>query len=189
MFAQLPFDSFAGVAKTPRQIFDPIDFLAAEHDRQQRLCDMLARLALNPYHDGYQTAAEIIATYLTRDHPLHIVEEEVDLFTLLGRRTDSAGALDRLFDRLAQGHEVETRLAEQIMGELWRLAATRDPVNKAKFIADAFEFEQIWRRHLGWEEHELMPLARATLTETDRRQLATHFAARRGIPCAPANVA
>jgi hemerythrin-like domain-containing protein len=162
-----------GVAPIGRALLDdPVAFLSAEHARQLALLAHLERLLRAPGARGARVMAQALLGWLQRELPMHVADEELSLYPRL-RQHDPAG----LLARLSADHRREAPLA----AETTRLlrAVARGEVPPRGSPGAAAEFAQMLRRHLEFEEAEVMPLARAALSAETRRRLATEMAARR----------
>ena len=62
---------------------EPLDALLAEHYRQRTMCDLLDQLADNLTSPEAPDLARTILKYLREQLPLHVLDEERDLFQLL----------------------------------------------------------------------------------------------------------
>lgn len=158
---------------------EPLDALLAEHFRQRAMCDLLDRLAANLSDGQAAELARTILTYLREQLPLHILDEERDLFELLRDRTLAAEAIEEAFAQLRKEHEEDERVAALVIGGLERLASGDQPEDGAEFAAAARAFAEAQRRHVAYENNRILPLARTRLTRKDLNRLSRRMAARR----------
>jgi hemerythrin-like domain-containing protein len=176
--AKLVFEPAPCVAEDFRA---PIDFIAADHARQLAACNVMERLLRNPRHGVERIEVEAIWTYLVHQFPLHIADEEDDLFPLLRGRCPSSDNIDEIFELLCREHETDTRLNRDVTKDLEDLIAGRAFGDPAQFLMNLFAFSQTQRRHLAWENAVILPRARAYLRAIDHGELGRRMAARRGI--------
>ncbi len=164
---------------SPAPGFDaPLAMLRACHERIQRQCATLAKLATHLRRDGLTDDARQAATgihrYFSSAGRQHHADEEQDLFPML--RTEPA--LSGLLDTLAREHGV--------MENLWRqldpLLAAPDTIHDLNaFTQLAGEFNALYRQHIARENSELLPLAAQLLSVEQQRELGARMAARRGV--------
>lgn len=164
---------------TPAPGFDePLAMLRACHERIQRQCATLAKLAAHLRRDGLtddaRKAAADIHRYFASAGRQHHADEEQDLFPVLRTEPGLAG----LLDALARDH------AE--MESLWQrleplLAAPETIHDLDGFARLAGEFNALYRQHIARENSELLPQAEQLLSMEQQRALGTCMAARRGV--------
>ncbi len=172
----------AGVVEAiPENLFrEPIDFLFADHFRQRCICNALEELTTDPDDPARHRKARGILAYLEHDLPLHVADEEEDLFALLGQRCRREDELERITARLAAEHQHDDTYLAAIKFDLGRLTAQQALDNETEFIERVRAFVQAQRLHFAYENATLLPLARLRLTVRDKLQLGRSFAARRG---------
>ena len=158
---------------------EPLDALLAEHFRQRAMCDLLQKLAEDLSAPRATDLARIILTYLREQLPLHILDEERDLFQLLRDRTLAAEAIEDAFAQLRKEHAEDERVAALVTAGLERLAAGARPEDTEEFAAAARAFAEAQRRHVAYENSSILPLARTRLTRKDLNRLSRRMAARR----------
>jgi hemerythrin-like domain-containing protein len=159
----------------------PLEFIFAEHDRQRIICAVIERLA-NDLHasDARENAAHVL-DHLENTLPLHIADEERDLFPLLWQRCLDDDGIDELLALLQKEHEEDDALCAGLLAPLRVLAKGGQPREPVEFVALALGFARFQRRHLGWENGTILPLAERRLTDADQAELGRSMAARRGI--------
>jgi hemerythrin-like domain-containing protein len=158
---------------------EPLDALLAEHFRQRAMCDLLDRLAEDPSGQRSCELARTILTYLREQLPLHVLDEERDLFQMLRDRTLAAEAIEEAFAQLRREHAEDERVAMLVKSGLEQLAAGRQPEHAEEFSSAARAFAEAQRRHVAFENSSILPLARTRLTAKDLARLARRMAARR----------
>jgi hemerythrin-like domain-containing protein len=125
--------------------------------------------------------ARIILTYLREQLPLHILDEERDLFQMLRARILAADIVDEAFEQLCHEHAGDQGVVRLVMAGLDRLARGRRPEDVDDFVRAAHAFAQAQRRHVAYENNSILPLARTRLTRKDLGRLGRRMAARRGL--------
>ena len=157
---------------------EPLALLRACHERIQRQCATLAKLAAHLHRDGLTDAARQAATdihrYFSSAGRQHHADEEQDLFPLLRTEPTLAG----LFDTLVREHAEMESLWQRLEPLLTAPDSIRD--------LDAFtqltgEFNALYRQHIARENSELLPQAERLLSVAQQRELGTRMAARRGV--------
>jgi hemerythrin-like domain-containing protein len=157
---------------------EPLGMLRACHERIQRQCATLAKLAAHLRSDGLtddaRQAAADIHRYFSSAGRQHHADEEQDLFPCL----HSEPALSGLIDTLAREHAV----MESRWQRLEPLLAAPDTIRDLDAFARlAGEFNALYRQHIARENSELLPQAEKLLSVDQRRELGARMAARRGV--------
>lgn len=164
---------------TPAPGFDePLDMLRACHERIQRQCATLAKLAAHLRSDGLtddaRQAAADIHRYFSSAGRQHHADEEQDFFPALRAEPALAG----LLDTLARDHAV----MESLWQRLEPLLAAPDTIHDLDdFARLAGEFNAFYAQHIARENGELLPQAERLLSVEQRRELGARMAARRGV--------
>lgn len=165
-----------GLERLPENLFrEPLDALYAEHVRLGAVCTYLTALESDDEALDRKVLDDALH-YLVHDLPLHIQDEEVDLFPLLLERIHHADSATGMVKQFQSEHRQQIELVEEI------LVSARDAAKHASFLRSAFVFGEMQLRHMQWENSVLLPLARRRLSEADLQLLGQHMAARRGIP-------
>lgn len=154
---------------------DPLGFIHEDHLRERHICTTLDKLAADepPSRADLDDARDFLGTEL----PLHIADEEEDLFPLLRRRCTSEDEIDRVIARL-QGDHAHADFDTPAVTALVRDAhegldeAGRDALRRYANHA---------RRHLILENAIVLPFARLRLTRSDLETLRLRMMQRRGI--------
>jgi len=160
-------------------IGDPIEFLFAQHDRQLVICAALERLAAAPYGAEAAESAQLILDYAEYEMPLHLADEEYDLFPRLTARCDPEDGLEAIVDMLEHEHEADSALYRCLESGLRAIAKGEAPDHRDLFARDAHAFAMLQRRHLNWENGTVLPLARQKLSGEDLEGMKHAMAARR----------
>ena len=163
----------------------PIEFLFEEHDRQRVICAAFELLAHDCTADRAPEIAALILNYLEHEMPLHIADEDEDLFPLLTRRCAPEDDFDEIVALLSSEHESDEKHCHALFAPLRAIVNGLRPPDPVQFVADARAFAILQRRHLGWENGTVLPLARRCLTATDRVEMGRKMAERRGISDLP----
>ncbi len=163
----------------------PIEFLFKEHDRLLEILATLELLAHDCTADRAPENAALVLGYLEHEMPLHIADEEEDLFPLLTRRCAPEDEIDELVALLSSEHETDEKHYLALLAPLRAIVNGRPPPNPMQFAADARAFAVLQRRHLGWENGTVLPLARRRLTAADMAELGRKMAERRGLSDRP----
>lgn len=180
-----------GLAASPpdaRSFLKPIVFLDREHYRQQVTYGILKLLADEPTRPTAREDAIAVLTSLTEHLPLHVKDEEQDLFVMLRSRALPEDRVALVLDQLSAEHKEDERFVATLSDELRRIAKGEPPADPAGFRAAAHSFADLQQRHLKWENNVILPLAQERLSGEDLSELGQRMAARRGIALpAPSN--
>jgi hemerythrin-like domain-containing protein len=158
---------------------DPIQFILQDHDRQLELCTRLEELVSASEAEPIAEWGAVLLSFLTRNLPLHVNDEELDLFPRLKLRRPSDSSLDNILDQLVTEHETDTGLAGLVIKDLRAIADGRSSEYPELFRMRVRAYCEMQRRHLNWENRVVLPLAETLLTDADRRELARRMIARR----------
>ena len=160
----------------------PLGFIRRVHERQSEVCDALDELLAR--HDAVgpiaEQAQELLA-FLTRELPLHIADEEEDLFRLLEQRCPREDRLDAILDQLSREHELDEDLVNFLVKDLETLASGFRLSNPVRLLNNVGAFSETQRRHLSWENATVLPLAERRLTQEDIDYLGRRMAIRWGV--------
>lgn len=166
-----------GARKDP--LLDPIQFIQHDHDRQLEICSGLEELISASEAEPIAEWAASLLSFLITDLPLHVKDEELDLFPRLNSRRRPENNLADILDQLVAEHETDKGLAELVIEDLRTIADGAGPKHPLRFQMNVRAFCEMQRRHLNWENRVVLPLAEALLTEGDKQDLAHRMAARR----------
>ncbi|WP_371054622.1 hemerythrin domain-containing protein [Rhodosalinus sp. K401] len=162
----------------PQLLGNPLDFIHEDHLRERTICAQMDGLAGARTPD--EEAAARVLGFLKKELPLHLEDEEEDLFPLLRRRCAREDEIGKVIDRLTSDHGHAGEDAPRVIVDLEALQAgqsdlTRDMRERlARFAAHA-------RRHLVLENAIILPFARMRLTERDLETLRLRMMQRRGL--------
>ncbi len=159
----------------------PIEYLFREHDRQRMICATLMLLAHDWTADSAPENAALVLGYLEHEMPLHIADEEEDLFPLPTRRCAPEDEFDEIVALLSSDHETDEKHYLALLAPLRTIVNGLRPPDPVQFAVDARVFAILQLRHLGWENGTVLPLARRCLTAADKAEMGRKMAERRGI--------
>jgi hemerythrin-like domain-containing protein len=158
----------------------PLEMLAACHERIARQCDTLQRLqahlALHSADLQARQAAQAILTYFDTAAVHHHDDEERNLFPLL-ELAGAPGACD-LVELLTREHEELALAWRRLRPALAELAASRPAALDEQAVQ---RFVALYRGHIEFENSRLLPLARVSLGADDLARLGRAMAARRRV--------
>lgn len=156
---------------------NPLDFIHEDHLREREICARMDALA-GAQAPGADTATGILG-FLRDELPLHLRDEEEDLFPLLRRRCAPEDEIGRVIARLSEDHRHAERDTPKVLAMLDAIAAGQGPLSEADGAALTGYAAQA-RRHLILENAIILPLARLRLTKGDLRALCQRMMQRRG---------
>lgn len=145
---------------------DPLALVLEDHALQLELCDLLELIADSlPRFDP--VIAGSAASLLRRGLEPHQRLEEDMLFPLLRRRAAGDSQLHAVVQLLEAEHASDAGAAHELADELQAVADT-GLMRNADMLGYMLRgvFERL-RRHIGWENGVLLPLARRALTPDD----------------------
>ena len=161
-------------------VHEPLNWLFAEHYRHRQLCRLIERVGTATVLLD-EEAREILA-FLRHDMPLHIIDEEDDLFPLLRRRCLPSDELDAVLGGLSAEHHDDQERAHALVRVLEHALIDGQPPGHDLETRRLFtDFALHERRHIAMENAVVLPIARLRLTLPDLRSLSARLAARRGV--------
>ncbi len=165
---------------TPEDFKRPIAVIEADHAYQLAICDVLNRLLHNPRHGADEQEIAAVREYLCSCLPLHIADEEEDLFPLLRKHAGAEDGLEQILGQLHLEHRTDRHLIDDLCTDIGCLIGGQAFADPARFLMTAFAFSETQRRHLAWENAVVMSRARKCLTKADLAELGRRMAKRRG---------
>ena len=161
-------------------VHEPLNWLFAEHYRHRQLCRLIERVGTATVL--LREEADEILTFLRREMPLHVIDEEEDLFPLLRRRCLPEDELGALLGALSADHHDDQERASALVTVLEKavadgIAPGHDRESRCLFT----DFAMLERRHIALENAVVLPIARLRLTDADLQALSRRMAARRGV--------
>jgi hemerythrin-like domain-containing protein len=158
----------------------PLDFFFAEHFRHRQLCGLIDQLSMTTFFEPGPIAE--VVDFLRFEAPIHIIDEEEDLFPLLRRRCFAEDEVEGVLGVLSAEHKADGLLGKVVRTYLERCLETRAaPGATLEGRRDLSAFAARERRHLALENAVVLPIARQRLTREDLAGLARRLAARRGM--------
>lgn len=157
---------------------DPLALMHDDHLREREVLALIDAIAAAETPDPAD-AAEALA-FLRGALPLHLEDEEADLFPLLRARCAPEDDIDRAIGRLADDHRraaADTRATVAILEAVAASAADLSAEDRETLAAYAGRA----RRHLFLENAIVLPFAKLRLTAADRRSLRNRMRRRRGL--------
>ncbi|HVL59656.1 MAG TPA: hemerythrin domain-containing protein [Burkholderiaceae bacterium] len=170
---------------SPSAGFDsPLELLAACHERIQRHCATLRRLAAHLATHGSdadaRSAAEGVLRYFDTAARDHHADEERDLFPALHEALAGSDPIcvRELTDALTHEHRALEAAWVRLRDPLQRIAAG-EPAMLAPADVDAPV--SLYERHLEREDGELLPMAERLLDDAQLARLGQAMSERRGL--------
>jgi hemerythrin-like domain-containing protein len=160
---------------------DPIEFMYAEHERIRRCCEQLMRLAENPTAEDATELSASILDYIENELPLHVADEEEDLFPLLKQASPTDDRLVSVLELLCVEHQDDIEYGRALFEPLRLISAGQPPADPAMFAHYVRTFAMLQRRHQAVENNVVLPLAFERLTAGNKTELGCKMASRRGI--------
>lgn len=170
---------------TPDDFKRPIAVIEADHAYQLAICDVLDRLVHNPRHGAEEAEIAAVHEYLCTGLPMHMADEEEDLFPLLRKHAGGDDGLEQILGQLHLEHRTDGRLIDDLCRDIECLIGGQAFADPARFLMTAFAFSETQRRHLAWENAVVLSRARKFLTKADRAELGRRMARRRGFDLPP----
>lgn len=170
---------------TPTAGFEvPLEMLSACHLQIEQQCSTLRRLARHLATRGadaqVRVAAASVMRYFETAAKDHHADEETDLFPALieSMAGSDAVCLRELTQGLTAEHrELETRW-RRMRGALEQVVANEGASLAA---SDVEAFVDLYERHIGREERELLPMAARLLSDVELDRIGGAMRERRGI--------
>lgn len=143
----------------------PFDTLAARRISLISLCALLRALPT-----GGETLLKAvtpgIATFLTRDFPALITEEEEGVLPRLRPRLLLGDDFDDLINTMSEEHREDRQLAAGLARRCDAFAKGMED-DWPDLCAALIQFAERQRRHLAWEDATIIPIARERLSGQD----------------------
>ncbi len=170
-----------GGPRLPEHLRDPIEFLYGEHERLRLKLDQMLWLADNLAAENAPGEAASILEYLRNDLPMHLMDEEEDLFPLLVRRVERHGKIAATIQLMIAEHQDDVEVGRSMLRSLEIIARGGALADEELFVDYVRAFTMLQRRHHAMENTVLMPVAYERLTEEDKAELSLGMARRRGL--------
>jgi len=146
----------------------PLDMLVARRMNLAAFCGILKALPSGSATLG-RTLAPSLASFLSRDYPALIVEEEEGLLPCLNRRLLLGDNLDDILRQLGDEHRQDVAHAKLLATRCDDFASEVD-ADWPELCEALSDFADRQRRHLVWEDATILPIARDRLLADDMRQ-------------------
>jgi iron-sulfur cluster repair protein YtfE (RIC family) len=160
---------------------EPLVWFFAEHYRHRAACKRLRELARSVAFD--EAALQDLLHFLNNDLPLHVIDEEDDLFPLLRRRCQADDQIEAVLGMLSGEHASDLHDAAAVRSLIaTALTDCRGPAVYTEAAQLILPFCRSQERHIAVENAVVLPIARARLNEADLHNLGRRLAARRGLP-------
>ncbi|EBA15580.1 hypothetical protein RSK20926_15221 [Roseobacter sp. SK209-2-6] len=161
---------------------DPLGFIAEDHLREREICALLDRIAACARAEGSAAPdaqdLDRALAFLQKELPLHLADEEEDLFPLMRRCCEAEDEIGRVIERLLSDHHhalADTPEVIEVLNLLW----DRAPLEaEAQLIS---RYASHARRHLILENAVILPIARLRLRADDLDSLRLRMMQRRGL--------
>ena len=156
----------------------PLEFIHEDHLRERQICTMLDEIACNDVH-SFESVAQVLS-FLKNELPLHLQDEEEDLFPLLRRRCEREDEISKVIARLLSDHMHAAEDTPPVIAILEELVLeVRELTQGERAILKGFVSHS--RRHLILENAVILPFARLRLTRRDLKTLYLRMCQRRGL--------
>jgi len=184
MTSQAPVNAFGvRLERIPDNVLcEPIEYIFADHCRQRDMCEALQALASLCANEEIEAEpAQVLLDWLTVDLPLHIADEEHDLFPRLGAKALPEDKFPDILRLLGTEHERDRDLTAAVIKGLGELAVGSPLKDSEGFRIATEVFAASHLSHLNWENAVVLTLARQRLGQDDQNAMAHNMAARREI--------
>ena len=175
-------------AKRESDFTDPIGMLGDCHRRIEMFLNVLVRVAEQAQggalDEERRGAMESALRYFREAAPKHTADEEESLFPRL-RRIDSAEVREIL--ARVEALEADHVGANRIHGEVddlcrqWLGQGTLSSKSTSRLLKLLLQLRDLYREHIAMEDHEVFPMAAASLCDSDRQGIGREMASRRKI--------
>ncbi len=156
----------------------PLEFIHEDHLRERQICTMLDEIA-DAKTPSLESAADALS-FLDNELPLHLRDEEEDLFPLLRRRCEPEDEIGKMISRLLSDHMHAVEDTPPVIAILERLGQGTDELTTHE-RESLKKFARHSRRHLILENAVILPFARLRLMQRDLETLCLGMCQRRGI--------
>ena len=157
---------------------NPLDFIHEDHLREREFYLKIDALAQSqtPDHD----VTDQVLSFLESELPLHLEDEEQDLFPLLVRRCKKEDQIDKAIQRLKSGHGHADEDTSEVLDIIQRNASRNGGISEEE-RGKLTRFASHARRQLILKNAVILPFARLRLTQDDLETLRLRMMQRRGL--------
>lgn len=165
----------------PDDFRDPIEAMYRAHARNFEFCERLVQLAEDQGAGESARVAASLLDYLNKDFPIHLADEEEDLFPLLKQRAASNERLASMIELLIMEHRNDIEYGRGLQEPLRAIADGERPADPTLFAHHARAYRMLQHRHQAMENNFVLPLAEECLSADDKAELGRRMAARHGL--------
>lgn len=156
---------------------NPLDFIHEDYQRGRAVCAMLERIAATDDPDPDE--AKQVGVFLRDELPLHLEDEEQDLFPLLRRRCEPEDEIGKAIKRLTADHRHAGKDTQSVIAILDALATGKGCLSDGSRAMLA-RYAGRAQRYLTLENAIILPFARLRLTGANLEMLRLRMKQRRG---------
>lgn len=167
---------------------DPLGMLSDCHRRIERFLHALIAIAGErqggPLDAAQRASLETSLRYFRDAAPRHTADEEVSLFPRLRRmQLPELEATLAQLDTLEHDHQHAEAAHQEVdrLGQAWLTRGRLSSEEISRLQALLAGLAQIYERHIALEDHEVFPSAQRLLSPSDRTEVGSEMAARRGV--------
>jgi len=164
----------------PGLIRQPLAWMAAEHHRCRQVCTLIDEIAssIDLLADEMRQAL----TFLRNDLPLHLADEDEDLFPMLRQRCDREDEVGRVIRALSADHRRDADEVTEISDMLDHAVRVERPLaDSGKAQGRLRDFTARQSAHIALENAVVLPIARLRLNRFDLEHLSQGMAGRRNM--------
>jgi len=165
---------------------EPVDYLFAEHYRQRQVLAALDDFLDRAYFEReltpeWQDVLGTVVGYLEVEFPLHIADEDMDVFPALRRACEGDAGTAAVLQQLSNEHKDEPAELKALIGGLKQLLVGAKLPDSVAYLNRTLRFVEMQRHHLIWENNVVLPLARRKLSTEEMQKIGTRMAKRRNL--------
>lgn len=159
-------------------IGNPLDCIADHHLAERQVCAEIDRIATRgPDTVNQERLADLIG-FLSVDLPLHLQDEDEDLFPTMRVRCEPEDEIDHVVERLMAEHAHSGREMEKVVRLLRSLQPPGRTLTETE-QSSLTDFAAHARRHLIVENAIVLPIGRVRLTDADLDRMRQSMTQRR----------
>ena len=173
----------------PEHGFDqPLGLLSDCHRRIELFLGVLQKIVEQagdgPLNDRHRIAVETALQYFRTAAPRHTADEEESLFPLLRASGDPRAKVAIQIVQELEHEHASANVAHDEVDTLYRqwINAGHLSVDQRRQLTALLEqLRDMYKRHIGVEDHQVFPLAGRVLSQEQLAQLGSQMAQRRGL--------